>query len=89
MSALPHEETAASLNPAQKIITRVCTDIQLTDMIHVAEFTKSTKVRANLVRLLKQLDQGVHQLSDIVAHTYFSHSLAQRISGPQWLEGIP
>jgi uncharacterized alpha-E superfamily protein len=89
MRDLPQEETAASLNPAQKIMTRVCTDIRLTDMVQVAEFTNSTKVRANLVRLLKQLDQGVHQLSDIVAHTYFSHSMAQRISGPQWLEGIP
>ena len=89
LNDLPHEETAASLNPAQKIITRVCTDIRLTDMIQVAEFTNTRKVRVNLVRLLKQLDQGVHQLSDLVAHTYFSHSLAQRISGPQWLEGIP
>ena len=89
MSALPQEETSASLNPTQKITTRICTDIRLTDMIHVSELTKKTKVRANLVRLLKQLDQGVHQLSDLVAHTYFSHSLAQRISGPQWLEGIP
>jgi len=58
-------------------------------MIQVAEFNKKTKVRVNLERLLKQLDQGVHQLSDIVAHTYFSHSLAHRISGPQCLEGIP
>ncbi len=89
MSALPHEETSASLNPAQKITTRLCTDIRLTDMIQVAEFTNKSKVRAHLLRLLKQLDQGVHQLSDLVAHTYFSHSLAQRISGPQWLEGIP
>ncbi len=89
ISALPHEETSASLNPTQKITTRICTDIRLTDMIQVAELTKKTKVRANLVRLLKQLDQGVHQLSDLVAHTYFSHSLAQRISGPQWLEGLP
>ena len=89
MRTLPHEETAASLNPAQQITTRICTDIRLTDMIQIAEFTKKTKVRAKLVLLLKQLDQGVHQLSDIVAHTYFSHSLSQRISGPQWLEGIP
>lgn len=89
MDDLPHEETAVSLNPAQKIITRVCTDIRLTDMIQVAELTNTTKVRPDLVRLLKKLDQGVHQLSDIVAHTYFSHSLSQRISGPQWLEGIP
>ncbi len=89
MSSLPHEETSASLNPAQKITTRICTDIRLTDMIQVAEFNKKTKVRVKLERLLKQLDQGGHQLSDIVAHTYFSHSLTQRISGPQWLEGIP
>jgi uncharacterized alpha-E superfamily protein len=89
MSTLPYEETSASLNPAQQITTRICTDIRLTDMIQVAEFNKKTKVRVKLERLLKQLDQGVHQLSDIVAHTYFSHSLAQRISGPQWLEGVP
>ena len=89
MNDLPQEETAASLNPAQKIITRVCTDIRLTDMIQIAELAKTSKVRASLVRLLKELDQGVYQLSEIVAQTYFSHSLAQRISGPQWLEGIP
>ena len=62
---------------------------ELTQHEKFAEFNKKTKVRVKLERLLKQLDQGVHQLSDIVAHTYFSHSLAQRISGPQWLEGIP
>ncbi|MDH5587959.1 MAG: alpha-E domain-containing protein, partial [Nitrospirota bacterium] len=89
MNDLPHEATAASLNPAQKIITRVATDIRLSDMIQISELTKTSKVRVSLVRLLKELDQGVHQLSDIVAHTYFSHSMAQRISGPQWLEGIP
>ncbi len=89
MNALPHEEAAASLNPAQKIITKVSTDIRLTDMIQLAELTNASKVRVQLVRLLKELDQGVHQLSDMVAHTYFSHSMAQRISGPQWLEGIP
>lgn len=89
MNDLPHEETAASLNPAQKIITRVCTDIRLTDMIQIAELAKTSKVRASLVRLLKDLDQGVYQLSEIVAQTYFSHSLAQRISGHQWVEGIP
>ncbi len=89
LNNLPHEETAASLNPAQKIITRVSTDIRLTDMIQIAELTKTRKVRVSLVRLLKELDHGVHQLSDNVAHTYFSHSMAQRISGPQWLEGIP
>ncbi len=89
MNDLPHEETAAALNPAQKITIRICTDIRLTDMIQIAEMTNTTKVRLNLVRLLKNLDQGVHQLSDIVAQTYFSHSLSQRISGPQWLEGLP
>ncbi len=89
LSDLPHEETSASLNPAQKITTRICTDIRLTDMVQVAALIKTKNVRGNLVRLLKQFDQGVHQLSDIVAHTYFSHSMAQRISGPQWLESIP
>ncbi|KPK25032.1 MAG: hypothetical protein AMK69_15375 [Nitrospira bacterium SG8_3] len=89
IAALPREETSASLEPAQRITTRICTDIRLADMIQLAEFTKKSKVRANLEQLVKQLDQGVHQLSDIVAHTYFSHSFAQRISGPQWLEGIP
>ena len=58
-------------------------------MMQLAEFSKKTRVRAQLERLLKQLDQDVHTLSDIVAHKYFSHSLEQRISGPQWLEGIP
>ena len=89
LSALPREETSAALDPAQRITTRLCTDIRLADMMQLADFTKKTRVRVNLERLLKQLDEGVHQLSDIVAHTYFSHSLAQRISGPQWLEGIP
>jgi len=89
ITALPREETAASLDPAPRITTRICTDIRLADMIRLAEFKKKTKVRADLEQLLKQLDQGVHQLSDIVAHTYFSHSFSQRISGPQWLEGIP
>jgi uncharacterized alpha-E superfamily protein len=89
ISALPREETSASLNPAQRITTRTCTEIRLADMMQLAEFNKKSRVRINLVRLLKHLDQDVHQLSDVVAHTYFSHSLAQRISGPQWLEGIP
>jgi uncharacterized circularly permuted ATP-grasp superfamily protein/uncharacterized alpha-E superfamily protein len=89
INALPREETSASLNPAQRITTRTCTDIRLADMMHLAEFNKKTGVRVKLERLLKQLDQDVHQLSDVVAHTYFSHSMAQRISGPQWLEGIP
>ena len=89
ISALPREETSASLNPAQRITTRTCTDIRLADMMQLTEFSKKTRVRANLERLLKQLDENVRQLSDVVAHTYFSHSLAQRISGPQWLEGIP
>ena len=43
MSSLPHEETSASLNPAQKITTRICTDIRLTDMIQMAEFNKKNQ----------------------------------------------
>ena len=89
INALPREEASASINPAQRITTRGCTDIRLADMMELAQFTTKTGVRVNLERLLKQLDQHVHQLSDVVAHTFFSHSLAQRISGPQWLEGIP
>jgi uncharacterized alpha-E superfamily protein len=89
INALPREETSASLNPAQRITTRTCTDIRLADMMQLTEFNRKTPVRVHLERLLKQLDQNVHQLSDVVAHTYFSHSLTQRISGPQWLEGIP
>jgi uncharacterized circularly permuted ATP-grasp superfamily protein/uncharacterized alpha-E superfamily protein len=89
VSTLPREETSASLNPAQRITTRTCTDIRLADMMQLAELNLKTGVRINLERLLKQLEQNVHQLSDVVAHTYFSHSLVQRISGPQWLEGIP
>lgn len=89
MTALPLENTFASLSPAQRITIRTCTDIRLVDMLKLAEFNKNHKVRGNLDRLLKQLDQSVLQLSDVVAHTYFSHSLAQRISGPHWFESIP
>lgn len=88
ITALPREEASATLNPAQQITTRICTDIRLADMIKLAEFDRK-KIRRHLDRLLKQLDHEVHHLSDVVAHTYFSHSLAQRISGPQWFEGIP
>ncbi len=89
LAALPQDKNAASLNPAQQVTTRICTDIRLSDMVKLAEENARTRNRGLLKRLLKQLDQGVHHLSDIVAHTYFSHSLAQRISGPQWHKSVP
>ncbi len=89
LNALPKEDSSAVLNPVQRVTTRLCTELRLIDMMQMAEGHKKTGAKTNLEGLVRQLEGDVEEISEIVAQTYFSHSLSQRISGPQWIEGIP
>jgi len=89
MDTLPEEKTKATVTPALRILTRLRTELRLADMMKLEGITPKSNVRIHLDRLLRQLDNGVHELSDIVASKYFSHSSPQRVSGPQWFETPP
>ena len=89
LATLPEEKTAVVVTPALRILTRLRTELRLADMMKLEEVNTKTGLRYSLDRLLRQLDKGVHGLSDIVASKYFSHSSPQRVSGPQWFESHP
>ena len=86
LSTLPEEQVSVIVTPASRILTRLGTELRLANMMELSEVNPNTGLRYRLDRLVRQLDKGVHELSDIVASTYFSHSTPQRISGPQWVE---
>ena len=87
--ALPDDTTTAVLTPGLRILTRLRTELRLADMMKLESLGPKGSVRIHLDRLLRQLDKGIHDLSDIVGSKYFSHSSPQRVSGPQWFETPP
>lgn len=89
MSTLPREKSSAGLDPAQRITLECVTEIRLADMMGLSAMNSKRELRKNLEQLIRRLEGGIHELSDIIAHTYFSHSMPRRTSGPQWFEGIP
>ena len=89
LAILPLEARDAGLSPAKRLTTGLCTDLRLADMARLCEVSGKRGLRVNLDRLVRRLEAGVQELSDVVARTYFSHSLTQHISGPHWIEAVP
>jgi uncharacterized circularly permuted ATP-grasp superfamily protein/uncharacterized alpha-E superfamily protein len=87
LHALPRDASQATLPPAERLVTRLIADLRLADVMVLAQSHKSG-VRGGLDRTVRNLESGVHELSDIVALTYFSHAMPQQISGPHWLEAM-
>ncbi len=89
MAVMPLEDRDAILSPAQRIITGLRTELQLADMDRLVEASRKGGVRPDLDRLVQRLEDDIKALSDLIARTYFSHSMPQHMSGPHWLEAAP
>jgi hypothetical protein len=78
---LPLEQEQVPISPGRKAIAALRIDLTLADMNRLSSVKSRAGLRTHLDRLTRRIEEGVDELSEIVARTYFSHSLSQRVSG--------
>jgi uncharacterized circularly permuted ATP-grasp superfamily protein/uncharacterized alpha-E superfamily protein len=81
MKVLPLEQQQVPISPGRKAIAALRIDLTLADMYRLSAVKSRAGLRSHLDRLTRRIEEGVDELSEIVARTYFSHSLGQRVSG--------
>jgi uncharacterized alpha-E superfamily protein len=79
VAELPRARDGA-LAPDAHIITQLGQELGLADPVELGA-TGTAEARAELDRLAQRIDRGVHQLSDLIAERFFSHSAPQRVAG--------
>lgn len=80
LSALPRSDDAV-LSPYERIATRLVSDLTLADVFKLSEASGRFARRAELSRLLKQVERDVAALSDSIAYRFFSHSAPRHVTG--------
>jgi len=85
--ALPREYDETILTPAQRILTGLRTDLQLANPSQLSRDRTKSGVRTRLDRLMRRVAGLAGEMSDQIAGSYFSHSAARQVSGPQRLGG--
>jgi uncharacterized circularly permuted ATP-grasp superfamily protein/uncharacterized alpha-E superfamily protein len=83
--ALPKPDDFAGLSPIERLVTGLRTDVQLADMVRLSVASGDRVTRVHLDRLARQIERGSETLSDLIAHTYFSHSTPRQVGGPHRL----
>ncbi len=86
-NVLPSEYEETILSPAQRLLTGLCTELQLADTTRLSRERTKSGVRTPLDRLMRRVIDQAGDMSDLIAGSYFSHSAARQISGPQRLGG--
>lgn len=89
LSVLPSESLEGMTTPAQKLVIGLEADLRLADAALLAAPNERTGNRNALDRLIRRIDKETQELSDLIARTYFSHSMPQQVSGPVWSETVP
>jgi uncharacterized circularly permuted ATP-grasp superfamily protein/uncharacterized alpha-E superfamily protein len=87
MKELPLEQQQVPISPGRKAIAAIRVDLILADMNRLSSVKSRAGLRTQLDRLTRRIEEGVDELSEIVARTYFSHSLRQRVSGAASSDG--
>lgn len=76
---LPRPDEDGVLN--QRITTRLGGELELTDVVRLAETQSRFGTRVELDRLARRVEQDVGELSDAISHRFFSYSRPRRVSG--------
>ena len=78
--ALPREKLGYRLSEEEQLILEALTQLQLSNTIDLAECSEHTTQRNGLEKLLVRLVQILIDISDVLTHTYFSHSQPSVVS---------
>ena len=68
------------LSPEQRITTQLSSELRLGDVFEMGDTKSRFGTRIQLDRLLRRLAERVDELSDLVSHFFFSHSIPRRVS---------
>ena len=77
---LPREKLGYRLSEEEQLILEALTQLQLSDTRDLAERSEHTTQRKGLEKLLVRLAQILIDISDVLTHTYFSHSQQSTVS---------
>ena len=86
INALPREKLGYRLSEEEQLILEALTQLQLSDTVDLAERSEQTTQRNGLEKLLVRLAQILIDISDVLTHTYFSHSQPSVSVSTQLLE---
>jgi uncharacterized alpha-E superfamily protein len=81
LRVMPLEHESGPVSDAQKIIIRLLAELRLGDVKKLSSVRSRSGLRTHLDRLLRRIESGADELSDVVERTYFSHSIERRL-GP-------
>lgn len=77
---LPREKLGYRLSEEEQLILEALTQLQLSNTVDLAERSEHTTQRNGLEKLLVRLAQILVDISDVLTHTYFSHSQPSVVS---------
>jgi uncharacterized alpha-E superfamily protein len=78
---LPNPEDEGILAADQRLVTRLASELKLADPVELGAAVGRFDARVELDRLVRRIDRDVHQLSDLLAERFFSHSSPKRVAG--------
>jgi uncharacterized alpha-E superfamily protein len=78
---LPNPEEDGILAADQRLVTRLASELKLADPVDLGAAVGRFDARVELDRLVRRIDRDVHQLSDLLAERFFSHSSPKRVAG--------
>jgi uncharacterized alpha-E superfamily protein len=81
IARLPESADGGLMTPDQRLVTRLTNELRLADPVELGATISRFDTRVELDRLARRVDRDVHQLSDYIAHRFFSHSSARRVAG--------
>jgi len=71
------------ISTEQRITTRLSSELRLADVFEISETKSRFGTRVQLDRVVRHLDRGIEELSDLISHFFFSHSMARRVSADE------
>jgi uncharacterized circularly permuted ATP-grasp superfamily protein/uncharacterized alpha-E superfamily protein len=81
MRVLPRVTDEGVLAEDERVTTRLTSELRLADVYRLADTVNRFDSRIELDRLARSLDEGMKDLSNLIADRYFSHSAPRRVSG--------
>ncbi|MFW6092426.1 MAG: circularly permuted type 2 ATP-grasp protein [Pseudomonadota bacterium] len=81
MAVMPLEDVHGQPSPTRKLLLSLHTEVILADVDKLAGTTSRRGNRTHLNRLLKRVEAGITELTELITRTYFSHTVGHRVTG--------
>jgi hypothetical protein len=81
LADLPHTDPDGVMTGDRRVARQIENELLIADMQQLGESVSRNGSRARLERLTRRIEKDVVELSNLISHHFFSHSIATRVSG--------